>query len=139
MPILTTRDKVRLEIGDTDAAAPLFNDDELDYIIASRADNVLLAAADACDMLATRFARDYDFEWQGAGESARGKFTRSQMSKAFTDRAAAIRQRAGGGLGVIQTTRVDGYSEDISNRDGAGQNNRTGRVRAGYTDPDLPI
>lgn len=137
-PITTDLDKIRLELGDTDPARQLLTDDELNYFL-SEHDTVLLAAAAACDSLATRFARDYDVKWQGAGMSARGEYSRSQMVAAFAERARALRERAGGGVGTIVTTRVDGYSDDLSNRDGAGQASRTGRVRAGYTDPDLPI
>jgi hypothetical protein len=138
MPVISDpRARLRLEIGD--GTAPfLLTDDELDTLLSERAGVILAAAADACDILATRFATAYDFEWQGSVNS-RGKYSRSQMSKAFADRAKAIRARVNGGLTVVQTTRVDGYSDDLSNRDGAGQASKTGRVRAGYTDPDLPV
>ena len=138
MPITTPLDELRLHIGDTDPDRLLFIDDEANYLLNQRAGNVLLAAADACDMLATRFARDYDFEWQGAGESARGKFSRSQMAAMYASRATALRNRANGGVAVIETTRVDGYSDDLSTRDGAGGvDGLTGR-RPWVPDPDLP-
>lgn len=131
MPITTTLDQVRLHLGDTDETRPLFNDDELEFLLSERGDNVLLTAADACDILATRFARDYDFRWKDSA------FNRSQMAQMYAARAKALRARVNGGLAVVQTTRVDGASEDVSHRDGAGQASPAhGRVRAGYYDGD---
>lgn len=92
-PITTDLDKIRLEVGDTDPARQLLTDDELNYFL-SEHDTALLAAAAACDSLATRFARDYDVKWQGAGMSARGEYSRSQMAAAFAERAKDLRQRA---------------------------------------------
>lgn len=133
MPITTTLDQVRLQIGDTDADRALFNDDELEHLLSERAGNVLQTAADACDILATRFARDFDFKWKD------GAFSRSQMAQMYAERAKSLRARARGGLAVVQTTRIDGVSEDISQRDGAGQASpASGVVRSGYYDGDLP-
>jgi hypothetical protein len=132
-----TRDKVRLYVGDTNADRPLFNDNEIDLVIDDRDGDALQAAADCCDILATRFAREHDIEWQG-GQNARTKLARSQMSKAYTDRAKALRARANGQVTVASTSRVDGFSDDIDSHAGAGQVPPGGRVRAGYTNPDLP-
>ena len=138
MPILTDLDKFRLELGDIDATAPLFNDDEAGYFIAARPGSVLLAVADACESLARRFAREFDFD--APNEKS---FKRSQKAEAYRKMAAELRDRAkiedGGGLTVLTMTRVDGYSDDLSTRDGAGQVAVTGRARHGYYDPDEPI
>ena len=123
----TDRDRLRFELQDTDSNAILFSDEELDAKLAE-GKGVLPLAAELCDVLATRFARGYDFEWAG-GANARGKFNRSQLAKQYADRAAALRQRVGGGVGTIEVEREDGYSELPAS---------TGRVRRGYTHPDLP-
>lgn len=134
MPIATPLDQFRLLIGDTDSTRQLFNDVEAQWFIDQRPGNVLLAAADACDSLATRFARDYDFSTDGQS------FRRSSVAIRYETRARELRARApGSGLSTVSVTRVDGYSDDIAARDGAGQATRTGRVRAGYSDPDLPV
>src|SRR4051794_31493642 len=98
MPILTDLDKFRLELGDINATTPLFNDDEAAYFINAHPGNVLLAAAAACDALATRFAGDFDFETDGQ------KFNRSTKAKAYADRATALRTRANG-IGVMEIVR----------------------------------
>lgn len=129
---MSPAEAVRLEIGDEDQDAPLFTDSQIEKKLADRGGAVLLTAADLCDILATRFARQFDFS-----SAARMTFRRSQKSEAYERRAAALRNRAGG-LTTIPTTRVDGFSEDISTRDGAGQNSSSGRVLEGYNDPDIP-
>lgn len=87
--ITTPRDKVRLEVGDTDPSAVLFYNEEIDVYLANRADAVLVTAADLCDVAATKFARGYDFETDGQ------KFSRGQVMKAFQERAKQLRARAG--------------------------------------------
>ena len=106
--VTTALDKTRLEIGDTDSTAALFTDEELNVYINARADVVLLAAADACDALAVRFARAYDFETDGQ------KFQRSQMSKAYRELGQSLRDRSAG-IATLTPKRVDGYSDDITN------------------------
>ncbi len=108
--ITTARDKVRLEIGDTDSSAVLVYDEELDVYLANNSDHVLKTAAAVCDALATKFARFYDFETDGQA------FKRSQMVEAFTERAKQLRIRAQS-ITALDTTRVDGYSEDVQSSD----------------------
>ena len=129
---MTPVEEVRLEIGDEDADAQLFTDPQIEKKLGDRGGVVLLTAADLCDILATRFARQFDFS-----SAARMNFRRSQKAEAYERRAKALRERVGG-LTTITTTRVDGFSEDISTRDGAAQGSRNGRVRQGYYDPDIP-
>lgn len=104
--ITTARDKVRLLIGDTDEDSALFTDDELDYFLSERADQPMLAAADACDALARRFARKPDFTTDNQA------FKWSHVAKQYADLAVSLRARAGG-ISTASTTRIDGYSQDI--------------------------
>ena len=110
MAITTTLDKVRLEIGDTDPNAWLLTDDELNYFLAEEGDHVLRAAWRACSALAIKFARAYDFETDGQ------KFSRSQQYKAYSELSESLRMRVGA-LTVLKTTKVDGYSDDITSQD----------------------
>ena len=107
--LTTTLAKVRMEIGDTDSTQVLFTDEELQVYLDSRGTDYLAAAADACDALAARFARSYDFETDGQS------FKRSQQSKAYREMAGALRERAGG-ITTMDITKVDGYSDDILNQ-----------------------
>lgn len=105
------RDRLRLELGDTNVANPLFSDAELDQLLAEVDGAILLAAANACDILATRYAGDFDF---GTREDKR--FSRSQKSKMYAARADRLRQRfeitvAGSGVGTIDVERADGWTE----------------------------
>jgi hypothetical protein len=111
--ITTVLGKTRLEIGDTDSTAQLFTDEELNVYIDTRSDNVLLAAADACDALASRFARAYNISTDGQS------FARGQMSKMWADRATSLRGRAGG-ITTVDVTVVDGYSDDVANQEVTG-------------------
>lgn len=93
-------DEFRLRLGDVDSNRPLFNDTEAQFFIDEYPDNLLLAVADACDTLASRFASDYDFEWKGSTE-ADGKFSRSQASKQYAAMAIAFRTRAASATGPL--------------------------------------
>lgn len=89
MPITTDLDRFRLELGDTDANAALFNDDEANYFLAKHPTNLLLAVADACDALAARFAREFDFD-----STKEKSFKRSQKADHYLAMAARLRTRA---------------------------------------------
>lgn len=120
-----------MEIGDTDSATALFTDEEINSKLDNET-NELLAAASLCDILATRFARAYDFTTDGQ------QFSRSQMSKSYAQRADELRQQSGQGITTLATTRIDGYSDDIAYDEVTGTASRRGRVIAGYFSPDLP-
>lgn len=110
MAITATLDKVRLLIGDTDSTAPELSDEEVNFFITERASNIYLAAADCCDALAAKYARAYDFETDNQS------FKRSQAHAAYMDMAARFRARAHG-VTTVDSTRIDGYSQDIANQD----------------------
>lgn len=129
MPALTSdRDKVRLKIGDTDSADALLSDDEVDTCLAEHGD-LNRAAAAAAEAIAAQFSRQFDFQTDGQA------FRRSQKAAAY--RALAKELRAKAGIQTQATTRTDGYSDDVDYQDVAASS--SGRVRAGYTDPDLPV
>lgn len=135
MAITDDTDKVRLMIGDTDSTEWLLSDDEVDYFIAENSD-LSVAAAAACEAIAAKFARGYNFSTDGQ------TFNRSERVEHYLQLAknldpANARNRAGT-ISTAATTKVDGYSDDIDYAEGAGQDSTTGRVRAGYFEPDLP-
>ena len=119
----TTLDRLRLEIGDTDSTRALFSDAELNDIIAVET-SVLPSAARACEILAVRFARDYDFTADGS------TFRKGGISKMYSDMARSLRARARGTT-VVQARRKDAYSDDVNSDTatigGAGLNYDRGR------------
>ena len=121
---------MRLELGDTDSTQALFTDEEINVYLTTHASDVLKTTAALCDVLATRYSRDYDFE------TDRQRFQRSQRVKHYQERARELRER-GVGIGVATMTKIDGYSDDIASRDVTSDSR--GRVKRGYTDPDLPV
>ncbi len=103
---LSTRDQVRLLLGDNVQSSPLFQDDELDWFLGERGDDVRLATADAAEAAAFKFARAYDIS---TGVEA---LKRSQMCKMFQDLAHALRARRDS-IQTLVMTKIDGYSVDI--------------------------
>lgn len=101
---LDTLDRLRLQIGDTNAGDQLFTDEQLESLLEEQDANVLLAAADACDILATRYATQVDFD-----ALDQKSFKLSQRSKAYAAQANTFRERAAkeGGLAVQSVTRRD--------------------------------
>lgn len=90
--------QVRFEISDT-AEPALFSDEEITYKLGEHHDSILRAAAALCDVLATRYADEFDI---GADEDR--TFRRSQKATAYARRAEALRARAdvadGGANGI---------------------------------------
>ena len=97
------RDRVRLEIGDTDSSRALFQDAELDDFLSQEGDNVMGSSARACEVLAVRFARDFSFSADGAS------FQKNQVTLMYQKLARRLRNRARGTTTVVPR-RKDGYS-----------------------------
>ena len=104
------RDRVRLEIGDTDQDRILFEDAELDDFLAQEGEDVMGSSARACEVLAVRFARDYTFSADGSS------FQKGTLSQTYEKLAKRLRARARGAT-MITPRRKDGYSiyEDSDN------------------------
>ena len=100
---------MRLEIGDVDEARALFEDAELDDLIVQETD-VYPTAARACEILAARFARDFDFTADGAS------FRKSSVSAMYQKLGKRLRAR-GRGTTVVMPQRVDGYSQTTPSDD----------------------
>ena len=117
MAITTTRDKLRLELGDNDETAPLFYDEELDYFLDEESDDVLAARLRACEAAALKLARAYDFATDGQS------YKRSQMADMYRTMAAQLREQGvtlasdPAGVSTVDVTNIDGYSQDIGNQD----------------------
>lgn len=80
--LATSRDKLRLLIGDTLSADQQFSDEELDWLLTENGDGLYRTAAAACRALATRYSR-YADKWVGdlkilASQKARGYLAMAQ-------------------------------------------------------------
>lgn len=126
----------RLELGDTDPDDELYTDEQAQYFLDGQPGSILLAVADACDALARRFAREFDF-----ATTSEKRFDRSQKAKAYRDAATELRARAkldsGGAVSVIVTTRADAYSDDLDTRETRGLIGASGRARLTVYDGDV--
>jgi hypothetical protein len=96
---LSSRDQVRLAIGDTDSADPLLSDEEVDNYLADRGVldtsggtvyNVPAAAADAAGAIAAKYSREFSF-----GEDGQ-RFDRAQRVGHYQALERTLRNRAGG-------------------------------------------
>lgn len=113
----TTLDELRIALGDRTSSAPLFTDEELNHFLTEEASDVSKALLRALDAAANEHARAYDFETDGQS------YKRSQMAKAFADRAAALRAQGvstsadTSAVSTVAVTKVDGYSQTVTNED----------------------
>jgi len=90
-PSTSTRNKVRFLINDVDSNDPLFNDAELDYLIAEWS-NVYETCRAACETLVARFSRLADSTSKSVGDiSVSESYT--AKSKQYQDLANNFLQR----------------------------------------------
>ena len=97
------RDRIRLEIGDTDEDRILFQDAELDDFLSQEGNSILGSAARACETLAVRFARDFTFSADGAS------FQKGNITQMFMNQAKRLRRQARATT-TVMPRRIDGYS-----------------------------
>ena len=109
----TDAKQVRLLVGDTNSQDQLLNNTEIEFVLSQTAD-IYAAAADCCDIIIGKLARDVDRN--DIGMSA----TRSQQIQHYTDLRDSLRKRANTNAGVY----AGGLSQDEKNSDAR--------------DPDLP-
>ena len=94
-PWASTRDYVRFLVGDTKAANAVFDDEELDSLVATWGGDGRLAAAEALDGLAALYARGA-IMYQITGSSSSGGFQmdRRKVAEALQKQAASLRKEA---------------------------------------------
>lgn len=121
--ISTSIGQIRLEIGDTTEgdgygvkppALSNFTDAELTYFYTSESNDVLSAAARACEVLARM--------WAGAGQNVRIRdysINTTQRAEHYRNLANDLRLRAGTlyRSGAAPTTKSDGYSNDKNSQE----------------------
>ena len=99
------RSEVRLYIPDNDSNAYELEDAELDVFIADAGQNVLAAAALACEWLSRKYAQTPTFTADGL------RVDNSKRSDAFAKRAMELRAMMSGSISSIAIDRQDGYAD----------------------------
>lgn len=83
----SSKDAVRLWIGDTSTSAHLLTDEEIQYVLGSISSNVIMASAECCDLVVAKYSRQADFDNEGLAVKA------SQRAEAYRKRAIDLRRR----------------------------------------------
>lgn len=103
--IATSSDKVRLLVGDTNAAAPLFDDGAIAFFLAEST-NVYGAAALAADALAGRVADQVDKKVGGTGAEIKA----SARFEHYKQLAVRLREQAANAAGSLPIPYAGGLS-----------------------------
>lgn len=101
----TNRGKVRLLIPDTNSEAYELEDEEVDYFLTVRGNNVKAAAVDACRWLARKYAQQANWSADGV------QFSGATRADAYAQRAAELAAEMAGGMSSVAITRTDGFSD----------------------------
>lgn len=141
-PRSSSTDAVHFLIGDTNPTDQLVADEEILYLLA--VNSPILAAAAACETLASKFARMVDSQVGDVSLKA------SSRSKQYGDMAIALRARAAReGLSVIfggqsvstkydDATNIDQTQPAFTANDGGYPNEVAGMPRLPYGAPPVP-
>jgi len=100
-PANSTRDELRLLVGDTDTSDQLLTDEEVAYYLAGNGDDALAAAPAACEGIAAHYSRQTDTVNQGLSVNA-SKRAAAYLTLAndLRDRASALGEVFCGGLTI---------------------------------------
>jgi len=98
-PATSPIDAIRLEIGDTVEEEQLLSDEEINYLYQESGKRVFAAAARACDILASKFAREADVSVGGMRVQWR------DQAEAYAALAQKIRQKIRGRIPTDATTK----------------------------------
>jgi hypothetical protein len=98
LALSSTKDKVRLLIGDTDSSEPYLQDEEIDFFLSQNSDAVERSALDACEAIIARLSRQVDSSIESISVSA------SQRVAQFTRLAQRLKKKIQNGnnqLGAV--------------------------------------
>lgn len=93
-PLVSAKDEVRFLVGDTIESDPLMQDEEIDYLVAEFG-SPTLAAANACQALSAKFARQVT---KAVGDL---KIDLSDRAKAFQAQADRLFLASGGSVSNV--------------------------------------
>lgn len=86
-PKTSDRDAVRFWTGDVDTTRELLSDQELDFLLTSPYDSVLLAAAAACEVIAGRYAGEVSVSTDGTSVAV------SELQNKYEQLALSLRDQ----------------------------------------------
>jgi len=109
--ITTARGQVRFLIPDNNILTAELQDDEIDYLLDERGDDVTAATIDACMQLSRRYAQLVSFKADGLS------MQHSQRAKQYAERADALAGDAAGGIVSAGLNRQDGYAVEAAEGD----------------------
>ena len=123
-PANSNREAVRFFCGDTDSSDQLLSDAEVDYILTLES-KVIQAAATACEMIASKFAREADTKNGALSVKA------SQRAAAYEKRAPLLRSKGNrevdvfaGGLTISGKDSLNQRTDDVQPNFKVGQDDR---------------
>ena len=93
--LATTRDKLRLRIGDTDSGDPLLANETLDVLLADNNDDLSLTCIDAVRAIIAKLGREFDRSAAGVSGS------RSQKVQHFHDLLKQLTKESRLSTGVV--------------------------------------
>jgi len=93
--LTTTRDKLRLRIGDTDSGDPLLSNETLDVLLTDKGDDLALASIDAVRAIIAKLGREFDRSAAGVSGS------RSQKVQHFHDLLKQLTKESRLSTGVV--------------------------------------
>ena len=119
------RDAVRLYIGDTDSTNPLVTDQEIEFALESRSDNLYGASAELLRALASKYARRANTRFEGVSIDY-GKIAAEFRAQALRAEAEALRNGGLGapiasGISISDMTSVDDDSDRVDSAFKRGQ------------------
>lgn len=112
----SAKDRIRLEIGDTDSAAPLLQDEEISWALTKEGSDELRAAARCCEQISRFFLRKADVR---LGRSLELRY--STMAKQYAEMACELRKRAIVTVLPYAGGRLESEKDDLAADTGAVQ------------------
>lgn len=138
-PAASDRDAVRFYVGDTDTDRQIISNEEIDFLLATwmpKYESVLLTAAQACEVIAGKYAREVSVSADGVSVAA------SELQTKFNLLAESLRdqykiEQAGSPIvtGAMHDLTPDPTIEPLRFGVGFMDNARVGRQDYGDYDP----
>jgi hypothetical protein len=112
--LATTRDKLRLRIGDTDSNDALLSNETLDVLLSDKNDDLALAAIDAVRAIIAKLGREFDRSAVGVGGQRSQKVLHyTDLLKQLTKEGRLSTGVVVGGLSANRKETIEGDSDFV--------------------------